>query len=164
MGGGAGANASAGTLLATVKIDSGLKFVLNNLSYLQSTIRAAIAADPRTQGMSQAQIDAMVGALSQHAQNQGLMPNDITWRPISNTPAAQQMVISCGAFPTIFCTLSYSLGFIGNDSTIPIWLFVASLLMITIIMLIRRQHHLSAIAAMAMPVPQAPQQGSGVAM
>ncbi len=133
-------------------------------SDLQSTIRAAIAADPRTQGMSQAQIDAMVGALSQHAQNQGLMPNDITWRPISNTPAAQQMVISCGAFPTIFCTLSYSLGFIGNDSTIPIWLFVASLLMITIIMLIRRQHHLSAIAAMAMPVPQAPQQGSGVAM
>ena len=131
---------------------------------LQSSIRAAIAADPRTQGMSQAQIDAMVGALSQHAQNQGLMPNDITWRPISNTPAAQQMVISCGAFPTIFCTLSYSLGFIGNDSTIPIWLFVASLLMITIIMLIRRQHHLSAIAAMAMPVPQAPQQGSGVAM
>jgi hypothetical protein len=129
---------------------------------LQSTIRAAIAADPRAQGMSQAQIDAMVGALSQKAQNQGLTPNDITWRPVSNTPAAQQVAISCGAFPTIFCTLSYSLGFIGNDSTIPVWLFVASLLMITIIMLMRRQHHLNALATAV--TSQTPPQGGGVAM
>lgn len=115
-------------------------------SDLQSTIRAAIAADPRTQGMSQVQIDAMVDALAQRAQNQGLTPGDITWRPVSNTPAAQRVVIYCGAFPTIFCTLSYSLGFIGTDYMIPLWLLLASFLMIVIIMLLRREHFLAARA------------------
>lgn len=114
---------------------------------LQATIRAAIAADPRTAGMSPVQIDAMVAALSQSAQKQGMSPNDITWRPISNTPAAQRIVIACGAFPTILCTLSYSLGFVGPDYTIPLWLFVASLIAILIIMLLRRQHALNLRAA-----------------
>lgn len=113
---------------------------------LQSTIRAAIAADPRTQGMSEVQIDAMVDALSQRAQSQGMMPDDITWRPVQNGP--QYIPMTCGAFPTIFCALSYSLGFVGADNTIPVWLFFASLLMITLILLLRRQHVLNAQAAL----------------
>ncbi|MDB5238650.1 MAG: hypothetical protein JWM46_920 [Candidatus Kaiserbacteria bacterium] len=118
---------------------------------LQSTIRAAIAADPRTQGMSSAQVDAMVDALSQKAQSQGMTPNDITWRPVPDTNRSIPM--SCGAFPTILCTLSYSLGFIGTGSTIPAWLFFASLLMIILILLLRRQHFLHA-RAMAAAAPK----------
>lgn len=118
---------------------------------LQSTIRAAIAADPRTQGMTEVQIDAMVDALAQRAQNQGLTPDDITWRPISDVPRTQMVIISCGAFPTIFCTLSYSLGFIGADYTIPLWLLLASFLMIVIIMLMRHEHYRAAQAAALTP-------------
>jgi hypothetical protein len=116
-------------------------FVHAQQTDLQSTIRAAITSDPRAAGMSPAQIDAMVGALSQKAQQQGVTPQGITWRPY--TPGST-VVEYCAPFPAFFCTLNASFGFYGPDFLIPIWLAVSSLMLILIVALYR--HHRQKIA------------------
>lgn len=98
---------------------------------LQSTIRGVLLSDPRTAQMSQAQIDAMVALLSQKAQQKGLTPADIAWRPLPT--AGSGGASSCAGFPEYLCTINESLGFDGSDYTIPAWLGVASLLLILLV-------------------------------
>jgi hypothetical protein len=93
---------------------------------LQSTIRAELLRDPRTSSMSQVQIDAMVSALSQNAQQQGLTPQDLTWRPTGSQPVAPNNF--CAPYPQYLCVMSAAFGFIGGDYIIPLWLGILSLL------------------------------------
>ena len=120
---------------------------------LNATIRAALYGDPRTATMSQAQIDAMVSALSQRAQQKGLTPSDITWRPLptSGTTAAN----SCAGFPVYLCTINDAFGFEGPDYFIPIWLAACALLFLLINAL--QTHHGRAFAIASLPqVPVSP--------
>lgn len=95
---------------------------------LQATIRAAILSDPRTAAMSEAEIDAMVVALSQEAAAQGVTSQDITWRPQEEAGAGNQ-ASSCG----MLCMLTNAFGFDGSDVTIPIGLGVSSALLLFLI-------------------------------
>ena len=117
---------------------------------LNATIRAALYGDPRTATMSQAQIDAMVSALSQRAQQKGLTPSDITWRPLptSGTTAAN----SCAGFPVYLCTINDAFGFEGPDYFIPIWLAACALLFL-IINALQAHHRRPPVAATAPPAP-----------
>ena len=116
---------------------------------LNSTIRAALYSDPRTAAMSQAQVDAMVAALSHRAQQQGLTPGDITWRPIP--PSGFAAVQTCSGFPTYFCTMSDAFGFEGPDYFIPIWLAAAALLFLLINALLNHHKRLPPVAAPPAP-------------
>jgi hypothetical protein len=104
---------------------------------LQSTIRAAIVSDPRSAQMSSAQVDAMVAALSQSAQKQGMTPADIMWRP--QTPETRPLADTCGPYPAFLCLLNTSFGLSGPDDMIPLWLAICSLLFLLVNALLR--HH-----------------------
>ncbi len=107
---------------------------------LQATIRAAISQDPRAASMSPEQIDSLVGALTQKAQNQGVTYQDIVWRPTPITDSTQEVVTGfCPPFPQLFCSLNESFGFDGTDYLIPGWLATTSLLLILLVAL--RRHH-----------------------
>ena len=116
---------------------------------LNATIRAALYADPRTAAMSQEQIDAMVAALSQRAQQQGITPADITWRPIP--PSGFAAVQTCNGFPLYLCTINDAFGFEGPDYFIPIWLAAAALLFLLINALLNHHRRQPPVA-----VPPAP--------
>jgi hypothetical protein len=104
---------------------------------LQSSVRAAILNDPRTAAMSQAQIDAMVAALSQGAQQHGVTPQDITWSTGPTTPVTLDNF--CAPYPRYLCVMSATFGFFGPDYLLPIWLGVLSLLFLLVNALLR--HH-----------------------
>jgi hypothetical protein len=121
--------------LAEIVVVASLFLMLPLLVHAQSadldtTIRAALSSDPRTATMSQAQIDAMVAALSQRAQQQGLTPGDITWRPLPTSSTAPTSV--CAGFPAYLCTINTAFGFQGPDYFIPIWLAACALLFLLI--------------------------------
>lgn len=129
---------------------------------MQATIRAALAGDSRTAGMSQAQIDSMVVALSQEAQQQGMTPQDVTWRPVVNSPVSA-VPNECGAMPAFFCLLNMSFGLSGPNYIIPFLLGLTSLLLIFMIaMILERHHHAHSLVMQHMPrkpEEQPPMQG-----
>jgi len=107
---------------------------------LQATVRAAIASDPRTAGLSEAQIEAMVAALSQQAQAEGVTPQDIEWRPSGEVFAAAGGSEFCAPYPEYLCVMSASYGFFGPDYLLPLWFLVLSLLFL-LVNAVRRHHH-----------------------
>jgi hypothetical protein len=109
-------------------------------SDMSATIRAALAGDPRTDGMTEAQISAMVSVLSQQAEKQGIAPSDIAWRPVSNTPASD--AATCGSMPPFLCSINMAFGFAGSDHRIPWGLGISSLLLMFIIAALLERHHL----------------------
>lgn len=120
---------------------------------LQATIRAALAGDPRTAGMTQVQIDSMVAALTQEAQQQGMTPQDVTWRPVVDSPTAQELD-ACGSMPAFFCLLNTSFGLAGPDYVIPFLLGLTSLILIFIIAMLLERHHHAHMLAMRQSAPQ----------
>lgn len=120
---------------------------------LSATIRAALAGDPRTSGMSQMQIDAMVSVLSAQAQKQGMTPGDITWRPLVNTQAPVSSD-ACGSMPSLICALNMAFGFDGSDNRIPWGLGLSSLLLMFIIAALLERHHLHVLALRNTAPPQ----------
>jgi hypothetical protein len=105
--------------------------------------------------MAQVQIDAMISALTQSAVQKGVTPQDITWRPSSETPVARNNF--CAPYPEYLCVISASFGFFGPDYIIPIWLLVVSLLFLIVNAL--HAHHVRvhrAASAMGTPAPAAP--------
>jgi hypothetical protein len=100
-------------------------------SELKATIRAELLSDPRTSGLSETDLNAMVEALTQEAQKQGLTSQDITWRP-ANTAAAATPSDTCGNIPAPLCALNRSFGFAGSDSRIPVWLGIIAALLVLI--------------------------------
>ncbi len=116
--------------------------VLAQEDEMHATVRAAIMQDPRTQGMSQEQIDAMVNLLADHAQQQGVTPQDITWRPAdtSATPVA-----ACAGLPQFFCTFSEAFGFSGPYFFIALALGASAAFLLFVIGMIlhHRGHHVT---------------------
>lgn len=100
---------------------------------LSQSIRAALASDPRTNSMTEAQINAMVAALSQGAAQQGMTAQDVSWKPIPTQGGAALAQSACGGFPSYLCSMSEAFGFTGPDSIFAIWLGVSALLLMFII-------------------------------
>jgi hypothetical protein len=123
---------------------------------LQATIRAALAEDPRTQAMTQEQRDSMVAALTSEAQQQGMVSQDVTWRPVSDSvPAAASDAARCGTMPAFFCLINTSFGLSGPDYVIPFLLGLLSLILIFIIAMLLERHHLHVKAMRAAAEQQA---------
>jgi hypothetical protein len=105
---------------------------------LRSAIRAELLSDPRTAGLSGAQLEGMVNLLTQEAQKRGVTAHDIAWHPQQRAGSgmggqnSETMAISCGVSPFL-CTLDEAFGFIGPDTTIPFSLGAASMGLIWII-------------------------------
>lgn len=114
--------------LFTLVLSSSIAAAQTGDDDLRSTIRAAILSDSRSQGMSPAEIDAMVEALTRQAQSVGMTAQDIVWRPTEAAPVQQQE--ACTGF---LCNLNKAFGFDGSDYTIPIWLAASALMLIFLI-------------------------------
>ena len=103
-------------------------------SDLRSEIRAELLSDPRTSGLSSAQIDAMVDLLAEEAQRQGMTVEDIHWRPQTfssgQNGVAQENSCAASAF---LCMFNEAFGFAGNDPTIPFVLGAGSMGLVWII-------------------------------
>lgn len=127
-------------------------------SELQMTIRAALASDPRTNAMSPEALDALAAQLAEGAADRGMTPQDITWKPIESAPAAASEQLGCSIFPQYFCTISDSFGFMGNDPTIPVWLFATALMFLFVVGEMRYLHrkHLREAAAAKTPLTGMP--------
>jgi len=118
----------------------------NASSDLRATIRAELLSDPRTSGLSEAQIDALVGLLAEEAEKQGITSQDIQWRPesterfVATESAAPQEAAECGG--GFLCTMSEAFGFVGADTTIPFTLGAASMALVWLLaeMIHRRRH------------------------
>ena len=109
---------------------------------LRATIKAEILSDPRTTGLSQTQIDAIVDALTAEAQKEGLTAHDITWRPAQSAAAAQTtQTDTCGNVPAPLCALNQAFGFSGSDPTMSVWLGIAAALLILIIGIMLEMRH-----------------------
>lgn len=113
---------------------------------LQSTIRAAILSDPRSSQMSEEEIDAMVAALAEEAQAQGVTSEDILWRPqdpASFEEAGDSSTESCG-YASFLCALNDAFGFSGSPLIIPLLLGICSALLLFVlgsILLHSHGHH-----------------------
>lgn len=116
---------------------------------LQTTIRAALLQDPRTAQMSEAELDAMVQALSAQAAKQGISSSDIRWAPGQSDMSAETATNNCGSMPYFFCVLNNSFGFDGSDMKIPIGLGITSGLLIVLLGLALERHHMHVKAAKA---------------
>lgn len=117
----------------------------NSQSELQATIRGAILSDPRTAGLSQAQIDSIVSVLSQEAEKQGITVKDIQWRPQDVGQLAQDgngVSAKSACSGGFLCMMSEAFGFVGADTTIPFTLGAASMGLVWILaeMIHRRRH------------------------
>jgi hypothetical protein len=110
---------------------------------LRAAIRAAITTDPRSAGMSQAQLDSIVNALSAQAAKRGVTAGDITWRPYSadSVTSVPPQTPSCWGFPGVFCTLNAAYGFSSNDLWMPLVLFAAAAAFFVIVALMRHHGH-----------------------
>lgn len=98
---------------------------------LEVTIRAALLTDPRTAQMSEEEIDEMVAALAEGAQEQGITPHDITWRP--QPPITTEGEDAPCMMPAFFCTLGAAFGLDGSDVTMPIVLGIVSGILLFVI-------------------------------
>ncbi|OGG49442.1 hypothetical protein A2763_03905 [Candidatus Kaiserbacteria bacterium RIFCSPHIGHO2_01_FULL_54_36] len=110
---------------------------------LSATIRAELMSDPRTAGLSEAQIEGLVNLLTQEAQKQGVTSRDIQWRPQQYGNAEDDVPMDyCGATPALLCAFSTAFGLAGTDPTIPFTLGAASMGLIWILaeMIHRRRH------------------------
>ncbi len=119
-------------------------------SDLRATIRAELMSDPRTNGLSESELSAMVDLLAQEASKQGITVRDIQWRPTVQQSAESAPVEAdyCGATPAFLCTFNIALGFAGTDPTIPFILGAASMGLIWILaeMIHRRRHPAQVVA------------------
>jgi len=127
--------------LALVPLSTGAQTAAQDS--LRATIKAEIMADPRSSGMSQAQINAMVDSLAVEAQKQGITAQDLTApRPQvaqQQEAAAPPVTQACGA--GFFCTIDEAFGFLGSDSTIPVVFFIICALFVLIFSIMREMGH-----------------------
>jgi len=100
---------------------------------LSATIRTAILSDPRTAEMSEAEIEHMVAALAQSAEEQGVSSYDIAWRPQEPAMMEEVVPVSCGSMPEFFCMLTAAFGLDGSDVAIPFALMVTSAILLFVI-------------------------------
>ncbi len=118
-----------------------------NAGDLRTAIQISLLGDPRTTGLSETQVGAIVEALTEEAQKKGMTANDIMWRPqninTQDTAAdAEQAPADVCDPSSILCTFNKAFGFAGTDTTIPYILLITSIGLIWIFaeMLHRRKH------------------------
>ena len=112
---------------------------------LRATVRGMLLSDPRTSGLTAAQIDTMVTIMTQEAEKQGITVQDLQWRPKSAerfVPGEQGALGSVECVGGFLCTMTEAFGFVGVDQTIPFTLGAASMGLVWILaeMLHRRRH------------------------
>lgn len=94
---------------------------------LEAAIRAQLLLDPRSANMNPQQFDALVKALTSEAQQQGMTPQQINWKPEVHQGLPQVLQpISQPTCDTFMCSLLYALGLSGNDVATAIWLGIAA--------------------------------------
>lgn len=101
---------------------------------LSATIRAEIMKDPRSADIAPEQIDALVAALTQAAQEEGVTERDILWRPAEARVSQEP---SCG----FLCRVNEVFGFGGRDYTVPVGLGIASAILILFLTTMYHRHH-----------------------
>ncbi len=113
-------------------------------SDLRATIRAELLSDPRTAGLSKADLDTIVNILAQEAEKQGMTSQDIQWRPqgterFTGGDGTSSAPECAGGF---LCTMTEAFGFVGADTTIPFTLGAASMALVWLLaeMLHRHRH------------------------
>ena len=127
-------------LVASTALSS-MAYAQESSAELEATIRGALLSDPRTAGLSEAQVDAMVSLLAQEAQNQGVTSQDIQWRPQQYEDTGASMGEDyCGATPAFLCAFSLAFGFAGTDPTIPFTLGLASMGLIWVLAEMLHRH------------------------
>jgi hypothetical protein len=121
---------------------------------LRATIRAQIMSDPRTTGLSEVQIDAMVNILARAAQQRGVTANDLLWQPQQQqTSAFAAAPDYCGPTPGFLCAFDLAFGFAGTDPTIPFTLGAASMALVWIVASKLHDHRMKMLASQASSVP-----------
>ena len=102
---------------------------------LKTTIRAALLADPRSASLSEAEMEAMVSALAEKAQMQGVTSSDIAWRPQSSESSDRGWwnMSACGNPSGFLCALSTAFGFAGPDPIIAIALGVLAAILLFVV-------------------------------
>ncbi|MDR3570905.1 MAG: hypothetical protein P4L81_01760 [Candidatus Pacebacteria bacterium] len=108
-----------------------------SLDQLRATIKTEIMADPRSQTMSSAQINALVNALTTQAQKQGLTTAQLTYRPeVQSAPSTG--VTQCS---DLSCSLAQAFGLDGSLPIIPVALIVLAVLFIATYSVMREMGH-----------------------
>jgi len=125
---------------------------------LQSTIRAAILSDPRSSQMSEEEIDAMVVALAEEAEVQGVTSEDIMWRPqdpASFEEAGDSSGEACG-YAAFLCALNDAFGFSGSPLIIPLLLGITSALLLFVLgsILLHTHGHHPVRGSISSPTPR----------
>lgn len=132
---------------------------------LHATIMAAVLSDPRTANLPPAQLQALVNALAAKAKTQGVTSQDIAWRPQVPTtiaPAQAQSTAStstnsvCDPAFLSLCDMSAAFGFLGNDYSIPVVLFITAGLLYIIVRRLHLHHHEEAQVQTQMEPPKPP--------
>ena len=110
-----------GVIVALFLIGAALPFIAyaqEGTSDLRATIRAALLSDPRSASLSEAEMEAMVSALADEAERQGVTSSDIVWRPQSAESSGPWDPSACGNPSGFLCAISTAFGFAGPDSII----------------------------------------------
>ena len=110
---------------------------------MHATIWAALLSDPRTANIPPAQMQALVNALADQAQVQGISAQEIKWRPaVGETFGSNELPVeeSCSAAFSALCPFSAAFGFVGTDPTTPAVLFVTAGLLLLLIRRIIKHH------------------------
>lgn len=111
----------------------------------RATIRQALLSDPRTAGMDEAEITAMVELLTAEAAEKGVTAEDVVWRPQSEATLAVADG-SCSLSPRFLCSLNQAFGFDGSALLIPILLGATSMLLIVFFGYELERHYMRAHA------------------
>lgn len=128
---------TTGATLALLILPVALHAQTSSLDQLRATIKAEITADPRSQNMTPAQINALVDSLTTQAAKQGLTTSQLTYRP--QVPGESASTLSyCSSFS---CSLGQAFGLDGSIPFIPIALIVLAVLFIAIYSLMREFGH-----------------------
>ena len=108
---------------------------------LTATVRAAILSDPRSETMSQTEVDAMVNALVEEARVKGVTAEDIVWWPADTDSAGDvaEEQATC-VLPAFLCALNEAFGFSSDDLTIPLALFASSMVLLLVLSLMIKLH------------------------
>lgn len=101
-------------------------------SALHATIRAQVLQDPRAATLSEAELEALITALAEGAEEQGMTVEEIEQRPLQpDGPALtsiepEEIMQTCEGMPQFVCTVQSAFGFDGSNTIIPIGLLITS--------------------------------------
>ncbi len=107
-------------------------FAQEQASDLHATIRAEVMKDPRAAQLPEAELEALITALVEGAQEQGMTSEDFQQRsqlpdgPALTMPAQDMAMSTCDGMPQFICTIESAFGFDGSNTVIPVGLLVTS--------------------------------------